>query len=230
TQAQVLGLLDELVTDDDILINAAGSLPGDLHKLWRTRSPHQYHVEYGYSCMGYEIPAAIGVQLAAPGSPVWALVGDGTYLMNPTEIVTAVQQELPVKLVVLQNHGYASIGGLSESVGAERFGTAYRHRAADGGFTGPPLPVDLAANAASLGMRVLRADTVGELREALAVARAQDRPTCVYVETETADTVSGPPPAQAWWDVPVAGTATRPSAARAREEYERHVTDRRSHL
>ncbi|MGW0668266.1 3D-(3,5/4)-trihydroxycyclohexane-1,2-dione acylhydrolase (decyclizing) [Streptomyces sp. NPDC002746] len=230
TQAQVLGLLDELVTDDDILINAAGSLPGDLHKLWRTRSPHQYHVEYGYSCMGYEIPAAIGVQLAAPDAPVWALVGDGTYLMNPTEIVTAVQQGLPVKLIVLQNHGYASIGGLSESVGGERFGTAYRHRAADGGFTGPPLPVDLAANAASLGMRVLRADTVRELREALAVARAEDRPTCVYVETETADTVSGPPPAQAWWDVPVAGTATRPSAARAREEYERHVTDRRSHL
>lgn len=230
TQAQVLGLLDELVTDDDILINAAGSLPGDLHKLWRARSPRQYHVEYGYSCMGYEIPAAIGVQLAAPGSPVWALVGDGTYLMNPTEIVTAVQENLPVKLVVLQNHGYASIGGLSESVGGERFGTAYRHRSADGGFTGPPLPVDLAANAASLGMRVLRAGTVRELREALALARDQDRPTCVYVETETADTVSGPPPAQAWWDVPVAETATRPSAARAREEYERHVTDRRSHL
>lgn len=230
TQAQVLGLLDELVTDDDILINAAGSLPGDLHKLWRTRSPRQYHVEYGYSCMGYEIPAAIGVQLAAPGTPVWALVGDGTYLMNPTEIVTAVQENLPVKLVVLQNHGYASIGGLSESVGGERFGTAYRHRSPDGGFTGPPLPVDLAANAASLGMRVLRTRTVRDLREALAEARAADRPTCVYVETETADTVSGPPPAQAWWDVPVAETATRPSAARAREEYERHVTDRRSHL
>lgn len=230
TQAQVLGLLDELVTDDDILINAAGSLPGDLHKLWRTRSPRQYHVEYGYSCMGYEIPAAIGVQLAAPGRPVWALVGDGTYLMNPTEIVTAVQENLPVKLVVLQNHGYASIGGLSESVGGERFGTAYRYRSADGGFTGPPLPVDLAANAASLGMRVLRAGTVHELREALALARAEDRPTCVYVETETADTVSGPPPAQAWWDVAVAETATRPSAVKAREEYERHVADRRRHL
>lgn len=230
TQAQVLGLLDELVGDDDILINAAGSLPGDLHKLWRTRSPRQYHVEYGYSCMGYEIPAAIGVQLAAPGRPVWALVGDGTYLMNPTEIVTAVQENLPVKLVLLQNHGYASIGGLSESVGSERFGTAYRHRSADGGFTGPPLPVDLAANAASLGMRVLRAGTVRDLREALADARTADRPTCVYVETETADTVSGPPPAQAWWDVPVAETATRPPAEKAREEYERHVADRRRHL
>ncbi|MEV7403955.1 3D-(3,5/4)-trihydroxycyclohexane-1,2-dione acylhydrolase (decyclizing) [Streptomyces sp. NPDC091267] len=230
TQAQVLGLLDELVTDEDILINAAGSLPGDLHKLWRTRSPRQYHVEYGYSCMGYEIPAAIGVQLAAPGRPVWALVGDGTYLMNPTEIVTAVQENLPIRLVILQNHGYASIGGLSESVGGERFGTAYRHRSADGGFTGPPLPVDLAANAASLGMRVLRAGTVRDLREALADARGADRPTCVYVETETADTVSGPPPAQAWWDVPVAETATRPSAVKAREEYERHVADRRRHL
>jgi len=230
TQAQVLGLLDELVTEDDILINAAGSLPGDLHKLWRTRSPRQYHVEYGYSCMGYEIPAALGVQLAAPGRPVWALVGDGTYLMNPTEIVTAVQEGLPVKLVILQNHGYASIGGLSESVGAERFGTAYRYRTAEGAFTGAPLPVDLAANAASLGMDVLRAGTVGELRQALAEARGADRPTCVYVETETPDTVSGPPPAQAWWDVPVAETATRPSAVEARKEYDRQIAARRRHL
>ncbi|MFD9244050.1 3D-(3,5/4)-trihydroxycyclohexane-1,2-dione acylhydrolase (decyclizing) [Streptomyces sp. NPDC059556] len=230
TQVQVLGVLDTLVDGSDILINAAGSLPGDLHKLWRARSDDQYHVEYGYSCMGYEIPAAIGVALAAPGRPVWALVGDGTYLMNPTEIVTAVQEGLPLKLVVLQNHGYASIGGLSETVGAERFGTDYRHRDAFGGFTGPPLPVDLGANAASLGMRVLRPRTVRDLREALADARTATVPTCVYVETETPDTVSGPPPAQAWWDVPVAETSTRPSAVKAREEYDRHVTARRRHL
>ncbi|QIQ04752.1 3D-(3,5/4)-trihydroxycyclohexane-1,2-dione acylhydrolase (decyclizing) [Streptomyces liangshanensis] len=230
TQAQVLGALDALVTDEDIVINAAGSLPGDLHKLWRARSRDQYHVEYGYSCMGYEIPAAIGVQLAAPGRPVWALVGDGTYLMNPTEIVTAVQERLPLKVVLVQNHGYASIGGLSESVGAERFGTAYRFRAADDTFTGSPLPVDLAANAASLGMRVIRAKTVRDLREALAEARAAEGPTCVYVETETADTVSGVPPAQAWWDVPVAETATRAAAVKAREEYDRHTRARRRHL
>ncbi|MFE2036705.1 3D-(3,5/4)-trihydroxycyclohexane-1,2-dione acylhydrolase (decyclizing) [Streptomyces scopuliridis] len=230
TQAQVLGALDALVTDEDIVINAAGSLPGDLHKLWRARSRDQYHVEYGYSCMGYEIPAAIGVQLAAPGRPVWALVGDGTYLMNPTEIVTAVQERLPFKVVILQNHGYASIGGLSETVGAERFGTAYRFRADDGTYTGAPLPVDLAANAASLGMRVIRAKTVRDLREALAEARAADVPTCVYVETETADTVSGVPPAQAWWDVPVAEIATRPSAVKAREQYDRHVAARRRQL
>ncbi|HET6860928.1 MAG TPA: 3D-(3,5/4)-trihydroxycyclohexane-1,2-dione acylhydrolase (decyclizing) [Streptomyces sp.] len=230
TQVQVLGVLDSLVTQDDIVINAAGSLPGDLHKLWRTRSRDQYHVEYGYSCMGYEIPAAIGVQLAASHRPVWALVGDGTYLMNPTEIVTAVQEGLPIKVVILQNHGYASIGGLSESVGAERFGTAYRFRAPDGTYTGGPLPVDLAANAASLGLHVIRAKTVRDLREALAEARSSDRPTCVYVETETADTVSGPPPAQAWWDVPVAETATRPSTIKAREEYDRQAAARRRHL
>ncbi|MFE7861171.1 3D-(3,5/4)-trihydroxycyclohexane-1,2-dione acylhydrolase (decyclizing) [Streptomyces sp. NPDC057403] len=231
TQPQVLGALDAIVDESDIVINAAGSLPGDLHKLWRARSRDQYHLEYGYSCMGYEIPAAIGVKLAAPDRPVWALVGDGTYLMMPTEIVTAVQEGIAIKVVLIQNHGYASIGGLSESVGGERFGTAYRHRSpADGSFTGAPLPVDLAANAASLGMRVLRAKTVSDLRDALAEARAADTPTCVYVETQTADTVSGAPPAQAWWDVPVAETATRPSAVKARELYERHVSTRRRHL
>ncbi|MEU9476689.1 3D-(3,5/4)-trihydroxycyclohexane-1,2-dione acylhydrolase (decyclizing) [Streptomyces sp. NPDC048191] len=230
TQPQVIGALDALVDESDIVINAAGSLPGDLHKLWRARSVDQYHLEYGYSCMGYEIPAALGVKLAAPERNVWALVGDGTYLMMPTEIVTAVQEGVAIKILLVQNHGYASIGGLSESVGGERFGTAYRFQAGDGTFTGAPLPVDLAANAASLGMRVLRAKTVGELRAALAEARAADTPTCVYVETETSDTVSGAPPAQAWWDVPVAETATRPSAVKARELYERHVSTRRRHL
>ncbi|MFI6564652.1 3D-(3,5/4)-trihydroxycyclohexane-1,2-dione acylhydrolase (decyclizing) [Streptomyces sp. NPDC050534] len=230
TQPQVLGALDALVDETDVIVNAAGSLPGDLHKLWRARSRDQYHLEYGYSCMGYEIPAAIGVKLAAPGRPVWALVGDGTYLMMPTEIVTAVQEGVAIKVLLIQNHGYASIGGLSESVGGERFGTAYRFPSDDGRYTGAPLPVDLAANAASLGMRVLRAKTVGDLHAALAEARAADTPTCVYVETETADTVSGPPPAQAWWDVPVAETATRPSAVKARELYERHVSTRRRHL
>ncbi|MET9072154.1 3D-(3,5/4)-trihydroxycyclohexane-1,2-dione acylhydrolase (decyclizing) [Streptomyces sp. NPDC004232] len=230
TQPQVIGALDALVDESDVIVNAAGSLPGDLHKLWRTRSYDQYHLEYGYSCMGYEIPAAIGVKLAAPERTVWALVGDGTYLMMPTEIVTAVQEGIAIKILLVQNHGYASIGGLSESVGGERFGTAYRFPTEEGTLTGAPLPVDLAANAASLGMRVLRAKTVEELRAALAEARAADTPTCVYVETETADTVSGAPPAQAWWDVPVAETATRPSAVKARELYDRHVSTRRRHL
>jgi 3D-(3,5/4)-trihydroxycyclohexane-1,2-dione acylhydrolase (decyclizing) len=158
---------------------------------------------------------------------VWALVGDGTYLMNPTELVTAVQEGLGITVVLLQNHGYASIGGLSHETGGEGFGTAYRHRDADGGFTGEPLPVDLGANAASLGVDVLRAATVGELRDALRTARASQRPTCVYVETDPKPTA--PPPA-AWWDVPVAETAQRPAAREARERYEHHTTTRRRHL
>ncbi|MEU5089351.1 3D-(3,5/4)-trihydroxycyclohexane-1,2-dione acylhydrolase (decyclizing) [Streptomyces sp. NPDC021356] len=230
TQTQVLGALDAVVGDADVVINAAGSLPGDLHRLWRARSPRQYHLEYGYSCMGYEIPAAVGVQQAAPDTPVWALVGDGTYLMMPTEIVTAVQEGLPIKLLLIQNHGYASIGGLSESVGAERFGTAYRHRAADGSFTGAPLPVDLAANAGSLGMDVLRAKTVGELRQALRTARTAQRPTCVYVETDAVSPAAAAVPAAAWWDVPVAEVAAREAAVEARTRYDREVAARRRHL
>ncbi|MGW6792112.1 3D-(3,5/4)-trihydroxycyclohexane-1,2-dione acylhydrolase (decyclizing) [Streptomyces chartreusis] len=228
TQTQVLGALDAVVGDDDVVINAAGSLPGDLHKLWRARSRRQYHLEYGYSCMGYEIPAGIGIQQAAPDVAVWSLVGDGTYLMMPTEIVTAVQEGLPVNIVLIQNHGYASIGGLSNEVGGERFGTDYRYRAADGTFTGAALPVDLAANAASLGMDVLRAKTVGELREALAKARASDRPTCVYVETDILNPTSPGP--EAWWDVPVAEVADREAAVEARERYDQHVAGRRRHL
>ncbi|MFH8340456.1 3D-(3,5/4)-trihydroxycyclohexane-1,2-dione acylhydrolase (decyclizing) [Streptomyces sp. AM6-12] len=230
TQAQVLGALAALVDESDIVINAAGSLPGELHKLWRARSRDQYHVEYGYSCMGYEIPAALGVKLAAPRRNVWALVGDGTYLMMPTELVTAVQEGIAIKVLLVQNHGYASIGGLSAAVGGEGFGTGYRFRTEEGAYTGAPLPVDLAANAASLGMRVLRAGSAGELRAALAKARTADTATCVYVETETSDTVSGAPGAQAWWDVPVAATATRTPAVTAREQYERHVSTRRRHL
>ncbi|MFD7923152.1 3D-(3,5/4)-trihydroxycyclohexane-1,2-dione acylhydrolase (decyclizing) [Streptomyces sp. NPDC059740] len=230
SQTQVLGALDAVVGEEDVVINAAGSLPGDLHKLWRARSRRQYHLEYGYSCMGYEIPAAIGVRLAAPDRQVWALVGDGTYLMNPTELVTAVQEGLDINVVLLQNHGYASIGGLSQLTGAERFGTAYRFRAGDGTYTGAPLPVDLAANAASLGLVVHRAATVAELREALAAARADPRPTCVYVETDTSGEAPGAPGAQAWWDVPVAQTATRPAAVRAHETYRRHAASRRRHL
>ncbi|MCT2591028.1 3D-(3,5/4)-trihydroxycyclohexane-1,2-dione acylhydrolase (decyclizing) [Streptomyces sp. N2-109] len=227
TQTQVLGALDSVVGDEDVLINAAGSLPGDLHKLWRARSPRQYHVEYGYSCMGYEIPAALGVRLAAPDRPVWALVGDGTYLMMPTEIVTAVQEGIAIKVVLLQNHGYASIGGLSEATGGEGFGTAYRYRAADGGYTGDPLPVDLAANAESLGMRVLRANTADSLRSALRTARAVEVPVCVYVETAPAPPG---PEAHAWWDVPVAEVSGRPAAVAARAEYERRAAERRWHL
>jgi 3D-(3,5/4)-trihydroxycyclohexane-1,2-dione acylhydrolase (decyclizing) len=218
SQGEVIGALDAVLHDRDVLVNAAGSLPGDLHKLWRARDPEQYHVEYGYSCMGYEIPASIGVRLAAPDREVFALVGDGTYLMLPTEIVTAVQEGIPINVVIVQNHGYASIGGLSEQVGAERFGTAYRFRGPDGSFTGAPLPVDLAANAASLGLEVFTARTGAELRAALAAARESPRATAVHVETDPGRPA---PPAEAWWNVPVAETSLRAAAVGARTSYER---------
>lgn len=226
-QAEVLGALDQVVADTDVVVNAAGSMPEDMNKLWRARDPQQYHVEYGYSCMGYEIPAAIGVRLAAPEREVFALVGDGTYLMLPTELVTAVQEGIKITVVIVQNHGYASIGGLSEKVGTERFGTAYRYRAGDGTFTGAPLPVDLAANAESLGMDVLRAETVDELGAALRTARGAARPTAVYVATDPGKTQLPP---EAFWDVPVAEVASRESTQLARKSYEDNLRQRRRHL
>jgi 3D-(3,5/4)-trihydroxycyclohexane-1,2-dione acylhydrolase (decyclizing) len=227
TQSEVLGALDAVLADRDVVINAAGSMPGDLHKLWRPRDPKQYHVEYGYSCMGYEIPAGIGVRLAAPDREVFVLVGDGTYLMMPTEIVTAVQEGVKFTLVIVQNHGYASIGGLSESVGAERYGTPYRFRADDGTFTGAPLPVDLAANAASLGLRVIRAATNDELRDALRRAREAAEATAVHVEVADDHKAPG---AQAWWDVPVAEVSERESTRKAREVYATAKAAQRHHL
>ncbi|MFI0938293.1 3D-(3,5/4)-trihydroxycyclohexane-1,2-dione acylhydrolase (decyclizing) [Streptomyces sp. NPDC021020] len=222
SQGELIGALGAALAERDVLVNAAGSLPGDLHKLWRATDPDQYHVEYGYSCMGYEIPAAIGVHLAAPDREVFALVGDGTYLMLPTEIVTAVQEGIPINLVIVQNHGYASIGGLSAQVGAEGFGTAYRFPGAGGDFTGAPLPVDLAANAASLGLEVFAPGSARELREALSAARASRRATAVYVETDPAR--PGLPP-DAWWDVPVAQTSTLPATRAAYAAYTARAAD-----
>ena len=226
-QAEVLGVLDEVVDERDVVINAAGSMPEDLNKLWKVRDPAQYHVEYGFSCMGYEIPASLGARLADPSREVFALVGDGTYLMLPTELVTAAQEGIKINVVLVTNHGYASIGGLSEKTGVERFGTAYRYRAEDGTFTGDPLPVDLAANAASLGVDVHRASTVDELREALRRSRASDRPTAVHVETDPAKAQLPP---EAWWDVPVAEVADRETTRRARKDYEERKAQQRQHL
>ena len=226
-QAEVLGALDDVIGDHDVVINAAGSMPEDLNKLWKVRDRSQYHVEYGYSCMGYEIPAALGARLADPDREVFALVGDGTYLMLPTELVTAAQEGIKINLVLVANHGYASIGGLSEKTGVERFGTAYRYRSEDGSFTGAALPVDLAANAESLGIDVHRASTVDELREALRRSRASTRPTAVHIETDPAKAQLPP---EAWWDVPVAEVSNRETTRMARKDYEQNRAQQRHHL
>ncbi|MQY14780.1 3D-(3,5/4)-trihydroxycyclohexane-1,2-dione hydrolase [Streptomyces sp. RB5] len=204
-QTEILGVLNEVLGDRDVVINAAGSMPGDLQALWRARDPKAYHVEYAYSCMGYEIAAGVGVKLAAPDREVTVLVGDGSYLMMCQELVTAVSEGLKLTVVLIDNGGFASIGALSESVGAGRLGTRYRYRdEKTGRLDGPGLPVDLAANAASLGAQVLSASSVAEFRAALTQARAADRTTVVHVPT---DILSSGPPSSAWWDVPVAEDA-----------------------
>jgi 3D-(3,5/4)-trihydroxycyclohexane-1,2-dione acylhydrolase (decyclizing) len=192
--------------------------------MWRTRDPKGYHVEYGYSCMGYEIPGGMGVKMAAPDRDVFITVGDGSYLMMPTELVTAVQEDVKVIVVLLQNHGFASIGALSESLGSQRFGTRYRRRSGSGRLDGDKLPVDLAANAESLGVRVLRAGTRKELVEALQDAKASTESTLVHVET---DLHSEAPDGGGWWDVPVSAVSHLDSTRAARATYEAHKATQR---
>ena len=216
-QAEVLGVVNEVSAATDVVVCAAGSMPGDLHKLWRTRDPLGYHVEYGYSCMGYEIAGGLGAKLALPQREVFVLVGDGSYLMMAQELVTAVQEGIKLIVVLVQNQGFASIGSLSESVGSQRFGTSYRLRGPGGRLDGGYLPVDLAANAQSLGAEVLRAGSITELRAALIQARASDRTVVVHIET---DPLIPAPDGGGWWDVPVAQTAALASTREAREAYE----------
>jgi 3D-(3,5/4)-trihydroxycyclohexane-1,2-dione acylhydrolase (decyclizing) len=206
-------------------------MPGELHKLWRPRDPKSYHVEYGYSCMGYEIAGGLGAKLAAleldpPGREVFVMVGDGSYLMMASELVTAVQEGVKLVVVLVQNHGFASIGALSESVGAQRFGTRYRYRTASG-LDGDVLPVDLAANAASLGADVLTARTAGQFRAALQRARAATRTTVVHVET---DPLRPAPDSDAWWDVPVAEVSGLETVRTARARYEKDKQTQRTYL
>jgi 3D-(3,5/4)-trihydroxycyclohexane-1,2-dione acylhydrolase (decyclizing) len=215
-QNQVIGLANTLSDPRDVVVCAAGSLPGDLHKLWRTRDPKGYHVEYGYSCMGYEIAGGLGVKMASPDRDVFVMVGDGSYLMMATELVTAVQEGIKVIVVLVQNHGFASIGSLSESVGSQRFGTSYRYRDQHGRLAGAKLPVDLAANAASLGAEVIRVVTAAEFTDAVKVAKANDRTTVIHVET---DPLIHAPDSESWWDVPVSQVSALESTRTAHQSY-----------
>jgi 3D-(3,5/4)-trihydroxycyclohexane-1,2-dione acylhydrolase (decyclizing) len=220
-QSEVIGAVNDGSAPTDIVVCAAGSMPGDLHKLWRTRDPKGYHVEYGYSCMGYEIAGGLGVKLAAPEREVYVMVGDGSYLMMPSEIATAVQEDVKLVIVLVDNRGFGSIGALSRSLGTDGFGTLYRYRrdgslGTDSADSGAFLPVDLAANAESLGARVIRAATVAELREALRAARDETRTTVIAVAT---DRYQGVPDYESWWDVPVAEVAESDGVQAARHDY-----------
>jgi 3D-(3,5/4)-trihydroxycyclohexane-1,2-dione acylhydrolase (decyclizing) len=217
-QAQVIGVLQETLGPTDVIVCAAGSLPGDLHKLWRARDPKGYHMEYGYSCMGYEIAGGVGVKLAAPDRRVYVLVGDGSYLMMAQEIVTAVQEHIAMTIVLLDNDGFASIGGLSESVGSGGFGTRYRERNPETGeLDGGLLAVNLAANAESLGAKVWRANTIAAFRATLAAAAAHAGVGVIVVPVDRESRVGG---YESWWDVPVAEVSTDPDVRQARAAYE----------
>jgi len=216
TQGEVIGIVNNFLEASDIVVCAAGSLPGDMHKLWRTRQPGGYHMEYGYSCMGYEIAGGLGAKMAAPEREVYVLVGDGSYLMMAQEIVTSIQEGYKINIVLLDNHGFSSIGGLSRACGNEGLGTDYRYRRGEK-YDGGILPVDFAANAASLGAWATRARTAEELHAALAAGRKQDRTSVIVMETSYDQRVPG---YESWWDVPIAEVSERDAVKAARKNYE----------
>jgi 3D-(3,5/4)-trihydroxycyclohexane-1,2-dione acylhydrolase (decyclizing) len=219
-QGEIVGAVNDFVRPEDVVVCAAGSLPGDLHKLWRARQPNTYHLEYGYSCMGYEIAGGLGVKMADPGRDVYVMVGDGSYLMMAQEIVTSIQEGYKLTILLLDSEGFASIGGLSRSVGSGGFGTEYRYRnERTGALDGGSLPVDLAANAESLGAIVHRATDRASLERALEASRTADRTTVVYVPVDPA---RGVPGYESWWDVAVAEVSEQDSVRKARESWEKN--------
>jgi 3D-(3,5/4)-trihydroxycyclohexane-1,2-dione acylhydrolase (decyclizing) len=226
SQVEVIGALDDQSWPEDVVVCAAGSMPGELHRYWRPRGQQQYHVEYGYSCMGYEVAGGLGVKLARPDREVFVLVGDGSYLMMSQELVTSIQEGAKLIVVLVDNRGYRSIGSLSRSVGVDGFGTSYQYRSASGQLDGGDLPVDLGMNAASLGAEVLRAADLPAFRNALAQARRMTRTVVIVVDTDPGISAPG----YGWWDVPVAEVSASEAVRAARKEYEAAAQTVRSYL
>jgi 3D-(3,5/4)-trihydroxycyclohexane-1,2-dione acylhydrolase (decyclizing) len=232
SQGELIGAVNDLGDPDAVMVAAAGSLPGDLHKLWRARHPKQYHLEYGFSCMGYEIAGGLGVKMAEPSREVYVMVGDGSYLMLANEIVTSVQEGFKLTIVLMDNSGYKSIGSLSRSLGQTGFGTRYVYPAQgqlpDDSASGvAELPVDLAQNARSLGAQVLECSSYTEFVAALTEAKSLDRTTVIHVRN---DRYVGVPGYHSWWDVPVAEVSESDSVNAAREEWAEHRTQERYFL
>ena len=226
SQAEVLGAVNDFADEKDLVICAAGSLPGDLHKLWRTKDSKGFHLEYGYSCMGYEISGGLGAKMACPEREVYVMLGDGAYLMMPSEIVTSLQEAYKQTIILINNNGFASIGGLSKSLGSEGFGTQYQYRNENSGqLDGGPLPVDLAANAESLGAKVFRASDIASFNEALKKAKEETKTTVIYIETIPERKMAGY--AYAWWDVPVAEISESALVQKARKDYDEQKTNQR---
>ncbi|MBN1921672.1 MAG: 3D-(3,5/4)-trihydroxycyclohexane-1,2-dione acylhydrolase (decyclizing) [Anaerolineae bacterium] len=230
SQGELIGALDTYGDPQGILVNAAGSMPGDLHKLWRARHPKHFHLEYGYSCMGYEIAGGLGVKLAAPEREVTVIVGDGSYLMLSSDLATAVQQGIKLIVVLWDNSGFKSIGALSRSMGQGGFGTRFVHPQAGvlvgdaAGKSVTPLAIDFAANARSLGANVIECTTYDDYVAAIAAARAAREITVIVIQNDRYESVPG---YESWWDVPVAEVSELPSVQEARREWEKQRTRER---
>jgi 3D-(3,5/4)-trihydroxycyclohexane-1,2-dione acylhydrolase (decyclizing) len=222
SQGELIGAVNELSDPSAIMVCAAGSLPGDLHKLWRARHPKNYHMEYGYSCMGYEIAGGLGIKMAAPDHDVYVMVGDGSYLMMNSEIVTSIQEHYKLIIVLLDNSGFKSIGALSRSLGQEGFGTRYvyphngRWPTDAAGADVQTLPVDLAANARSLGAHVIECKTYADFVAALKTVQTTDRTSVIYIQNDRYVVI---PNYEGWWDVPVAEVSEMSSVQAARAEW-----------
>lgn len=229
SQSEVIGAVNDFSDAEDVVLCAAGSLPGDLHKLWRTRNPKGFHLEYGYSCMGYEIAGGLGAKMACPEREIYVMVGDGSYLMMASEIVTSVQEGYKLTIILINNHGYGSIGGLSKSLGSDGFGTKYLFRnESSGHLDGQVLPVDLAANAASLGAAVIKTSSIASLEEALKKSKTIDKTTVIYIETVPERKIAGY--GYAWWEVPVAEVSEKEEVKEAFEKYKKHKIDQKQFL
>jgi 3D-(3,5/4)-trihydroxycyclohexane-1,2-dione acylhydrolase (decyclizing) len=217
-QSQVIRVLNEFTDAQSTVVHAAGGIPGDIHKLWRGKSATDYHSEYGYSCMGYEIAGALGVKLADPRREAYALLGDGSYLMLNHEIVTAVQEKLKITIVLTDNHGFGCIHNLQRACGGRSFGNEFRVRTArTGRLEGDPVPVDLMANARSLGATVFSAQSEAALQAALAAARREKNTCLIYVPVTPGSVMQG----FSWWDVPPAAISGVASVRAARASYDR---------
>jgi 3D-(3,5/4)-trihydroxycyclohexane-1,2-dione acylhydrolase (decyclizing) len=219
SQSEVIGAVNNFIEPKDVVLCASGSAPGDLHKLWQTRDSKGFHLEYGYSCMGYEISGGLGAKMACPDREIYVILGDGGYLMMPSEIITSLQEGYKLTIILIDNNGFASIGGLSKSIGSEGFGTKYLYRDdATGQLAGEPLPVDLAKNAESLGAKVFKAKDVATFNQALVKAKDEKRTTVIYIQTVPERKIAGY--GYAWWDVPIAEVSESESVQKARKNYD----------
>jgi len=219
TQANVIGLVNDASGDRDVVVCAAGGLPGDLHKLWRPLDPKGYHLEYGYSCMGYEIAGGVGIKMADPSRDVYVMVGDGSYLMLHTELVTSLQEGYKIIIVLVDNSGYQCIRGLQMSSGSPAFGNEFRYRdPATDRLEGSYIPIDFAQNAESLGAVAFRANTAKDFQDAISKAKTTDRTTLIHVRVDVDARVPG---FDSWWDVPIAQVSGEQGVKEALEQYQK---------